>query len=88
MFLRESDAMTGVGSSGRVWPYDGCTLPGWWNGRHGGLKSLCSQGRAGSSPAPGTARLDTASFEEGVGVSFFTDRGVRAVSGKDMKVIF
>ena len=28
--------------------------PGWWNGRHGGLKILCPQGRAGSSPAPGT----------------------------------
>ena len=28
--------------------------PEWWNGRHGGLKSLCPQGRAGSSPASGT----------------------------------
>src|SRR3954471_18776740 len=28
--------------------------PGWWNGRYGGLKILCSQGRAGSNPAPGT----------------------------------
>ena len=28
--------------------------PGWWNGRHGALKMLCSQGRAGSSPALGT----------------------------------
>jgi hypothetical protein len=29
--------------------------PGWWNGRHRGLKSLCSKGRAGSNPAPGTS---------------------------------
>ena len=28
--------------------------PGWWNGRHGALKMLCSKGRAGSSPALGT----------------------------------
>ena len=28
-------------------------MPGWRNGRRGGLKSRCSQGRAGSSPAPG-----------------------------------
>ena len=30
-------------------------LPGWRNGRRGGLKSRCPKGRAGSSPAPGTA---------------------------------
>ncbi len=30
--------------------------PGWWNGRHGALKMLCPQGRAGSSPALGTTR--------------------------------
>lgn len=29
--------------------------PGWWNGRHGGLKILCPHGRAGSNPAPGTS---------------------------------
>jgi hypothetical protein len=28
-------------------------LPGWRNGRRGGLKSRCPQGRAGSTPAPG-----------------------------------
>ncbi len=32
------------------------TLPGWWNGRHGALKMLCSQGRGGSTPPPGTAQ--------------------------------
>ncbi len=31
--------------------------PGWWNGRHGGFKILCPNGRAGSSPAPGTQLL-------------------------------
>ena len=31
-----------------------CYRPGWRNGRRGGLKSRCSKGRAGSSPAPGT----------------------------------
>ena len=30
-------------------------VPGWWNGRHEGLKILCPlKKRAGSSPAPGT----------------------------------
>ena len=29
-------------------------LPGWRNGRRGGLKSRCPSGRAGSNPAPGT----------------------------------
>lgn len=28
--------------------------PGWWNGRHCGLKSRCSQERVGSTPTPGT----------------------------------
>src|SRR4051794_30113641 len=28
--------------------------PGWWNGRHDGLKIHCPKGRAGSNPAPGT----------------------------------
>ena len=32
-------------------------LPGWWNGRHKGLKIPWPQGRAGSSPAPGTNNL-------------------------------
>ena len=33
-------------------------VPGWWNGRHEGLKILCPlKKRAGSSPAPGTKRL-------------------------------
>ena len=27
---------------------------GWWNGRHGCLKSTCPQGREGSSPSPAT----------------------------------
>ena len=31
--------------------------PGWWNGRHCGLKSRCSKGRAGSNPAPGMVRV-------------------------------
>ena len=29
-------------------------LPGWWNGRHEGLKILWLHGCAGSSPASGT----------------------------------
>ena len=29
-------------------------MPGWWNGRHRGLKIPCPQGRAGSTPALGT----------------------------------
>ena len=28
--------------------------PEWWNGRHGGLKIRCSQGRVGSTPTSGT----------------------------------
>ena len=28
--------------------------PEWWNGRHGGLKIRCSQGREGSNPSSGT----------------------------------
>ena len=31
--------------------------PKWWHGRHGALNMLCSQGRAGSSPAFGTVDL-------------------------------
>ncbi len=34
------------------------TPPGWWNGRHGALKMLWPQGRAGSSPALGTTARD------------------------------
>src|SRR5687767_2181855 len=34
-------------------------MPGWWNGRHHGLKIHCPQGRAGSSPAPGTLGFRT-----------------------------
>src|SRR3954453_5124287 len=34
-------------------------LPGWWNGRHDGLKIHCPSGRAGSNPAPGTASVLT-----------------------------
>ena len=34
-------------------PYSSNTQPGWRNGRRGGLKSRCPQGRAGSTPAPG-----------------------------------
>src|SRR5580765_7471117 len=30
--------------------------PGWWNGRHGGLKHRCPKGRVGSTPTPGTPR--------------------------------
>ena len=29
-------------------------VPGWRNGRRRGLKIRCPQGRAGSTPAPGT----------------------------------
>ena len=29
-------------------------MPGWWNGRHEGLKILWLHGCAGSSPASGT----------------------------------
>lgn len=32
-------------------------MPLWWNGRHRGLKILCSKGRAGSNPAGGTMYL-------------------------------
>lgn len=32
----------------------GARMPGWRNGRRDGLKNRCPQGRAGSSPAPGT----------------------------------
>ncbi len=32
-------------------------LPGWRNGRRGGLKSRCPSGRAGSNPAPGIQEL-------------------------------
>src|SRR5699024_8223183 len=31
--------------------------PGWRNGRRDGLKNHCPKGRAGSTPAPGTACL-------------------------------
>ena len=42
----------------RKLPWDSSFVapPGWWNGRHGGLKSHCSKGRVGSSPTPGTSR--------------------------------
>ena len=29
-------------------------MPGWWNGRHNGLKIRCSGEREGSSPSLGT----------------------------------
>ena len=31
-------------------------MPGWWNGRHEGLKILWLYGCAGSSPASGTTQ--------------------------------
>ena len=31
--------------------------PGWWNGRHAALRSLCSFEREGSSPSSGTTRM-------------------------------
>ncbi len=34
----------------------GSILPGWWNGRHEGLKILWLHGCAGSSPASGTTK--------------------------------
>ncbi len=39
------------------WYRDYACLPGWWNGRHTGLKTLRGPKnlRAGSSPAPGTS---------------------------------
>src|SRR5664280_2093302 len=33
--------------------------PGWWNGRHGGLKNLWLKGRVGSTPTPGTTPRHT-----------------------------
>ncbi len=34
--------------------YNGINVPGWWNGRHGGLKIRCPKKRVGSSPTLGT----------------------------------
>ena len=31
--------------------------PGWWNGRHAALRSLCSFEREGSNPSSGTTRM-------------------------------
>jgi len=33
-------------------------MPGWWNGRHNGLKIRCSKGREGSSPSLGTNKFN------------------------------
>ena len=38
------------------------TEPGWRNGRRGGLKIRCPQGRVGSSPTPGTRQFQFRSF--------------------------
>jgi hypothetical protein len=46
------EGRTVTGAEGlSCWKQD--TKPGWRNGRRGGLKSRCPQGRAGSTPAPG-----------------------------------
>ncbi len=37
-------------------------VPGWWNGRHGGFKILCPNGRVGSNPTLGT-NIKTANQE-------------------------
>jgi hypothetical protein len=34
-------------------------MPGWWNGRHKGLKIPRSQGHASSTLAPGTKKFNT-----------------------------
>src|SRR3989338_10297448 len=36
-------------------------LPRWWNGRHAGLKILCSQGHEGSTPSLGTRQKNIGS---------------------------
>ena len=36
--------------------------PGWRNGRRGGLKIRCPQGRVGSSPTPGTKQIQEPRF--------------------------
>ena len=47
-------------------------LPGWWNGRHEGLKILWLHGCAGSSPAPGTICLTyLLIFKSIIGGKFF-----------------
>ncbi len=44
-------AKVGVAGSN---PVSRSSMLEWWNGRHAGLKILCSLGRAGSSPASST----------------------------------
>jgi hypothetical protein len=41
---------------GVQWDRLASSVPGWRNGIRGGLKIPCPQGRAGSTPAPGTNR--------------------------------
>ena len=47
-------AKVGVAGSSPVFRSNIRILPGWWNGRHEGLKILWLHGCAGSSPASGT----------------------------------
>lgn len=34
-------------------------MPGWWNGRHAGLRCRWPKGRGGSNPFPGTIMTET-----------------------------
>ena len=51
-------------------------VPGWRNGRRGGLKIRCLHGRGGSSPPPGTASTLARGLSTGKMAELVTERGL------------
>ncbi len=59
-------------------------LPGWRNGRRGGLKSRCPSGRAGSNPAPGIQESRDGSVARIVSQSNEPRRAIKTLRGSDL----
>ena len=63
-------------------------LPGWRNGRRGGLKSRCPSGRAGSNPAPGIQESRDGSVARIVSQSNEPRRAIKNPAGLGLALAF
>ena len=63
-------------------------LPGWRNGRRGGLKSRCPSGRAGSNPAPGIQESKGVSVARVISQNSEPRRARKTLRGSDLPRAF